>query len=602
VHAVAFPVVVPLLLAAVLAGCSAIMPRRLADTIASLTALFNLVVCAWLLRRSLNGPIVYWFGNWSVDAHHFPIGITFLVDPSAAAMAGIVSLLVLAALVFTWNYFESVKSLFHALMLVFLAAMCGLCLTGDLFNLFIWFELMTATAVTLCGYKAEETGPLQGALTFAVTNTIGAFLSLTGVSLLYAWSGSLNFAGIAQGLAQHPPGSTYLAVAFIFTITGFLVKAAAVPFHFWLPDAHAVAPTPVCILFSGIMVPLGLFAITRIYFGIFAGSFSVHETTIRHLLITIGSLSAIVGAIECFGQRHIKRMLAFSTISHTGVMLIGLGLLNSLALAGAGCYLLGHAMVKGALFIGAGILLHHFSSVDEFDLHGKAKKYPGLAVIMIVAAMGLLALPPFGTFFGEAMIERAAEQADLHWLSIIFIIASIFTGGTLLRVIGRVFFGLGSGKPPVPGRPEGREDRETTGPPGSTPISMWLPPVALLLIGVTVTVLPSIRLATVQHATNLIDTHLFAATVLYGNTLQLPRGEPLPEFSVWRPLIALAGALGLAAVAIYPEVNPAGLLKRFLLAVSKAFQIFQSGRVGDYVAWLVLGIAAWGGWLLLALR
>ena len=317
VHAVAFPIVVPLLLAAVLAGCSAIMPRRLADAIASLTALFNLVVCAWLLRRSLDGPIIYWFGNWSLDGHHFPIGITFLVHPSAAAMAGIVSLLVLAALVFTWNYFESVKSLFHALMLVFLAAMCGLCLTGDLFNLFVWFELMTATAVTLCGYKAEETGPLQGALTFAVTNTIGAFLSLTGIALLYAWTGSLNFAGIGQGLMEHPPASTFLAVAFLFTITGFLVKSAAVPFHFWLPDAHAVAPTPVCVLFSGVMVPLGLFAITRIYFGIFAGSFSMHENSIRHLLITIGALTAIVGAIECFGQRHIKSACSPSPRSAT---------------------------------------------------------------------------------------------------------------------------------------------------------------------------------------------------------------------------------------------------------------------------------------------
>ena len=235
-------------------------------------------------------------------------------------------------------------------------------------------------------------------------------------------------------------------------------------------------------------------------------------------------------------------MLAFSTISHTGVMLIGLGLLNSLALAGAGWYLFGHAMVKGALFIGAGILLHHFSSVDEFDLHGRAKKYPGLALIMIVAAMGLLALPPFGTFFGEAMIERAAEQADLRWLSVIFIIASVFTGGTLLRVIGRVFFGLGSGEPPVPGRPEGREDRETTGPPGSTPISMWLPPVVLLIIGASANLVPAIRAVTVQHAASMIDTHLFATTVLYGNHVQLTPGQALPGFSIRRSLINLAGA------------------------------------------------------------
>ena len=106
-----------------------------------------------------------------------------MIDPFGAGLASLVALLVLAAFTFSWSYFESVKSLYHTLMLVFLAAMCGLCLTGDLFNLFVWFELMTATAVALCGYKSEESQPLQGALNFAVTNTIGAFLSLTGVAL-----------------------------------------------------------------------------------------------------------------------------------------------------------------------------------------------------------------------------------------------------------------------------------------------------------------------------------------------------------------------------------------------------------------------------------
>ena len=150
-------------------------------------------------------------------------------------------------------------------MLVFMAAMCGLCLTGDLFNLFVWFELMTAAAVGLCGYKSEESWPLLGSLNFAVSNTVGAFLSLTGIAILYAFTGSLNMADVARSLAQHHPGTLYLSIAFLLVIAGFLVKAAAFPFHFWLADAHAVAPTPVCILFSGVMVELGIYAIARVY-------------------------------------------------------------------------------------------------------------------------------------------------------------------------------------------------------------------------------------------------------------------------------------------------------------------------------------------------
>ena len=157
-------------------------------------------------------------------------------------------------------------------MLVFLGAMCGLCLTGDLFNLFVWFELMTAAGVALCGYKSEESQPLQGALNFAVTNTVGAFLSLTGVALLYAFTGSLNMSEVGRAVAANSPDDRFLTVAFLFVIAGFLAKSAAFPFHFWLADAHAVAPTPVCILFSGVMVELGIYAIARIYWLVFATS------------------------------------------------------------------------------------------------------------------------------------------------------------------------------------------------------------------------------------------------------------------------------------------------------------------------------------------
>ena len=403
-------------------------------------------------------------------------------------------------------------------------------------------------------------------------------------------------------MAQHNPGSIYLAVAFIFVIAGFLVKAAAFPFHFWLADAHAVAPTPVCILFSGIMVELGLFAIVRIYFGIFAHSFAPHEETIRHLLITIGAATALIGAIECFGQRHIKRMLAFSTISHAGVMLIGLGLLDSMSLAGMGLYVFGHGMVKAALFIGAGILLHHFASVDEFDLHGKGKNYPGLGIIMVIATLGLLSLPPFGTFFGEEMIEHAAEELHLGWLSIILFIASAMTGGTIFRMIGRVFLGLGSSDPPKPGTPEGREKRETSGTPGKTELSMWMPAACLLLIGATITVSPTVRQSIDQHTKNLIETHLFSATVLSGDAFTPAQPDALPEFSIWRKLLGLAAAIAIALISIFPNFLPIGFVKKALMGLSKASQVFQSGRIGDYVTWLVLGLAVWGGWLVFALR
>ncbi|HWE04250.1 MAG TPA: proton-conducting transporter membrane subunit, partial [Tepidisphaeraceae bacterium] len=294
----ALPVVIPLLVAAILAAAGSLLPRRMLDSVAILTSAAVCAICVVLVKLSAAGPIVYWFGNWKPDPHgHFPVGVCLMIDPLGAGMAALVALLVLAALIFSWSYFESIKSLYHSLMLVFLAAMCGVCLTGDLFNLFVWFELMTATAVGLSGYKSDERAPLLGALNFAISNTVGAFLSLTAVALLYAFTGSLNMSEVGRSLVAHDPGPAFVSVAFLLLISGFLVKAAAFPFHFWLADAHAVAPTPVCILFSGVMVELGVYAIARLYWVIFAPLLGADSHAVQVVLLTMGCCGALVGGV-----------------------------------------------------------------------------------------------------------------------------------------------------------------------------------------------------------------------------------------------------------------------------------------------------------------
>ena len=597
------PVVLPLLMAALIAATGAFFPRRFFDVLAILTAMVSLCASGFLLRHSLTGPIVYWFGGWQPDVHHFPIGICFVVDPLAAGLSMLVSFLMVCSFVFSWAYFESVKSLYHAMMLVFLAAMNGLCLTGDLFNLFVWFELMTAAAVALCGYKTDETGPLQGALNFAVPNTIGAFLTLTGISFLYAWTGSLNFAGIGQSLADHSPGNTFIALGFLLVVTGFLVKAAAFPFHFWLPDAHAVAPTPVCVLFSGIMVELGLYAIARIYFGIFSLSLAAHEDAVRNLLLTVGIITALVGAIECFGQHHLKRLLAFSTISHAGLMLIGISLLDSHGLAGSLLYLLGHGLLKAALFICAGILLNRFESVDEFDLYGKGRDAAGVGVMMLLGGVGLLSLPPFGTFFGDSLIHHAAEEHGLAWVSIVFIFSGAFTAAAVLRFYARCFLGWGSRERSgnTGGTPK-KEKRETRNPPDHTPATMWIPAVAALALSIGVTLFPAVREGAERYAETLIQTHIYAGTVLTNAAAVIAPARGEVPHALWPQLVALVLAIGLALSALQPKSIPAWApTARFAGNLWHPFHVLQSGRVTDYVAWLALGVAAWSAVLLVQL-
>src|SRR5207253_10634799 len=157
------------------------------------------------------------------------------------AIAALAAALTTAALVFSWHYFEEVGYLYYTLMLVFLGGLCGFALTGDLFNLFVFFELMGVAAYALTGYKVEQPGVLQGALNFAITNTIGAFLVLFGIALLYGRTGALNLAQIGEALARRPADGLMIG-SFVLLTVGFLIKAGAVPFHFWLSDAYAVAP------------------------------------------------------------------------------------------------------------------------------------------------------------------------------------------------------------------------------------------------------------------------------------------------------------------------------------------------------------------------
>jgi multicomponent Na+:H+ antiporter subunit D len=571
------------------------------DILALLTSAAVTAICIFLAIRSQHGLIVYWFGNWH-PMHGFPLGICFAIDPIGAGLAALVGLLVTAAFTFSWSYFESIKSFYHAMMLVFMAAMCGLCLTGDLFNLFVWFELMTAAAVGLCGYKSEESWPLLGALNFAVTNTIAAFISLSGIAILYAYTGSLNMAEVGHTLANHPLDPTFISLAMLLLCTGFFVKAAAFPFHFWLADAHAVAPTPVCILLSGVMVELGIYAIARLLWDIFTPVLSHQLPAIGNLLIIVGCLTCLVGGIYCYSQRHFKRMLAFSTVSHVGIMFIALGLLGPKALAGLTMYVLGHGMVKGALFICAGIFLHRFQSVDEHDLRGRGKSVWPMAILMIVAVWGLAGLPPNGTFMGQSLIDQAAALAHKRWVDWFIIFAESITAAAVLRLSIRVFLGWGPGleatahrAPHIPMGPETKGER------ASIPVWMWAPAALLLATGITIPFWLNPTTTSVYFQSG----SAYQAKVLTGSASWPIVSEQFQSHLHWHQLVVAGGALVLALAALLPRKRAMPFRVALASAIRRTIRPLrqlQSGRIGDYVTWLVCGLAAYSGLLLLMER
>jgi len=603
-------VVVPLLATAAISALNPLLRsrRRVLDAAAIVIAAAVTVMLFALMIRTAHGDEVYWFAGFRPH-RGVAIGIDFAVGPLSAGLATLAGLLVTAAMLFSWRYFERVGTYYHALMLTFLAGMTGFCLTGDIFDLFVWFELMGVSAYALTAYRPEERGPLQGALNFAITNSVGAYLSLSGIALIYGRTGALNMAQIGQDIARHRPDGL-VVVAFLLIIAGLLIKGAIVPFHFWLPDAHAVAPTPVCVLFSGVMVELGLYGIARVYWSMFGQALG-HRPTITAAFVALGLLTAVVGALFCFRERHLKRLLAFSTISHAGMFLTGIGLLTPLGLAGAALYVAGHALVKAALFLCVGIVLHRLRTVNETALHGRGRRLPVTGVVFTLAALGLSDLPPFATFLGKGWIEDSAMAHAMTWVTILFVISSVLVGGAVLRVAGGVFYGLGDppSEDPQMAEQASEETSETEQGKDKTPLTMIVPAAALVVAAIGMVFAPHLGTAVEAAAVRFQDQGAYNATVLWGAHVAHPAAIAPAESAgttvadVVTGIGSAAGALVLALAALYWRRLP--LLRRGFepgTGLTRPIKRLQSGVINDYVTWIVVGLACLGGALAFSIR
>jgi multicomponent Na+:H+ antiporter subunit D len=606
----ALVVVVPLLAAAAISAAGPLLSgrRRLLDATAITVAAAVAVMLIVIMVRAAGGDQVYWFAGFR-PARRIAIGIDFEAGPLSAGLASLAAVLVTAAMTFSWRYFQGVATYYHALMLIFLAGMTGFCLTGDIFDMFVWFELMGVAAYALTAYRPEERGPIQGALNFAITNSVGAYLSLSGIALIYGRTGALNMAQIGVYIDRHPPDGL-VVVAFLLIISGLLIKSAIVPFQFWLADAHAVAPTPVCVLFSGVMVELGLYGIARVYWSMFGQALG-HRAAISHVFLALGVLTAIVGALFCFRERHIKRMLAFSTISHAGIFLTGIALLTPLGLAGVAIYVIDHGLVKAALFLCTGIVLHRLGSVNETALHGRGRPLRVTGVVFTLAGLGLADLPLFATFLGQGYIDASAGAHGLPWVLAVFIVCTILTGGAVLRVAGGVFYGLGDA--PSEDREMAREAAEESSETESgrqrTPLTMIIPPALLVLAAIVIGFITRIGPVVQAAAARFEDQAGYNATVLAGAHIAHPvaiaAAEPtgITAADLLTGTGSALGAVMLALAALYWRRLP--VLRRGYepgAGLTVPLRRFQSGVVNDYVTWIVLGLACLGGVLAMVIR
>jgi multicomponent Na+:H+ antiporter subunit D len=567
------PVALPLGVAALLLMLAHAWPSHVPDAIAALTALAVAGIAAVLVSQTSAAPIPYWFGGWQPHGG-VVLGISFLIDQAGAAVTALIGILFAATFVFAWGYFDNVHAHFHVLMLLFLAAMAGFCLTHDLFNLFVWFEVMSVAAFALTGYRLEASA-LEGALNFTVTNSIAGFFMLGGIGLIYARAGTLDFTALGNAVAASP-GDPLVGTAFCLLVTGLLIKAAMVPFQFWLSDAHAVAPSPVSVIFSGAMVALGLYGVAKLTLQVFGFDPAIRAVA-QHVFLGMGVASALIGGFMCLAQRHLKRMLAFSTIAHVGIMLIGCAVLSPAGAAGFFIYLFGHGLVKGALFMVAGILLATRGGNDEIGLRGLGRGIRSAGVAMAVGGV-LLAGAPIGLMDeGTRLIDAAGTQAGHGWALLAVVLSASLTGGAVLRSAGRIFLGWGE----VPGEEE-RAPTEQEQEDSNRPLWVMLAPCAVLL---------ALALCGGERARELVRT----AAGEFVDPVHPIALDPLPETThPFVPWLSMTLAIGIAGFDLFRRYLPKPAVRLSNAVSTPLFRVLDwlhSGLIGDYVAWIVVGLA-----------
>ena len=319
----------PLAAAAALIAVLDRIGRRAAEAVALGSATISLTICCLLLWRvAHDGTTVIWFGGWH-PGNVVGLGIAFAVDPAAAAVATLVAVLVTGALVLSREYFDDVGTIFYVLVLAILGAMIAFAYAADAFDLFVFYEVFSVAAYALAAYRIEKKNAFEGALQFALTNTVAGLFILLGIILLEGRTGELNLVAIGRSLvAQHDTG-VLAASSLAFVSVGLFTRGALAPLHFWFDEAHANAPTPLCMILSGTMAPLALYGFARYYWAAYAGAVPPGPA-LHGFLIGIGIISALVGALMCLRETQLKRAVAFSTVAHGGAALVALGAFDAI--------------------------------------------------------------------------------------------------------------------------------------------------------------------------------------------------------------------------------------------------------------------------------
>ncbi len=401
---------------------------------------FFLIISLFILNHVLTvGPIRYWQGGWRP-----PWGIEYVVDAMNAYLLVIVISMVILALIYSRgnvrHEIEERKHVtFYVLVQLMAAGLYGITVTGDLFNMFIWLEIASLTAYALIAVAGGRA--LRPAFNYVIMGSIGACFYIFGVCWLYSVTGTLNFADMRL-LLPLVYDNRAVQMAFAMIVVGVMIKAYIFPLHLWQPDVYTYAPSTISSMMASVHVKVMFYILLRMFYSVFTLEFIRHYIGLDMLICWVAAIAILVGSIWAIKQRNLRRMLAYSSVSQMGYILLGVGLspLSPWGLVGAAAHILNHAIGKGCLFMCAGAIRQQEGLRDIRDFEGLGKKMPYVSAAFTIAALSMIGIPFTAGFASKLFLIYASLDSSQYAFVVVLLLSGLLNLVYFWRVIDQIYF------------------------------------------------------------------------------------------------------------------------------------------------------------------
>lgn len=426
-------VAVPLV-ASILPVLGGVVSDRLGWAIATVTlSVQTVLVAAVCWTALLSNPVSTTVGNVPE-----PFGIVLIVDPLSAPFVTLTAVIGLGVLGYTRRAGPR-SGPFYSLYLLLVAGITGVCITADVFNLYVFLEISGLASYALVA-QADGGDAALAALKYLLLGTVGASLYLLGVGYTYVGTGTLNMAVVASEFAARGGlGATIPTIAFGLMVVGLGVKAAVFPLHVWKPDAYAAAPPAVAALLSALVSTVAAYAVVRLLLSAFTVEFLAAVPLVEPTLLAVGVASIAAGSLLAFREPDVRRLLAYSSVSQFGIVTVGIALANPIGLVGVVIHLVGHAVTKGGFYLAAGALAREYGLRTVDDYAGLGGRAPLLSVAVAVFALGLIGIPPTVGFAGKLYVLLGTVEGSAPVAGAVVLASTLASLAYFGRLLQRMF-------------------------------------------------------------------------------------------------------------------------------------------------------------------